>query len=158
MKAAKKLYAAYLRQYPLETPWSELDQHEKQDWAKIAKEFLEANVQVDLPQDYLDERSLPIRGRNQNRPETMSDFLNTIKSTAAGRARLDFFDNLPETPSPRILWMRKHGLTVTTDVNKDDGDWFTAVKHNGKVIIEDPSEDRAIVRAAQKLNLKLWNE
>jgi len=64
MKAAKKLYAAYLRQYPLETPWGELDQHEKQDWAKIAKEFLEANVQVDLPQDYLDERSLPIRGRN----------------------------------------------------------------------------------------------
>ena len=69
----------------------------------------------------------------------------------------DLFD-IPETLSPRLRWMETHGLTITTDVNKDDGDWFTAVKQNGKVVCEDPSEDRAIVRAAQKLGIKLWNE
>jgi hypothetical protein len=54
--------------------------------------------------------------------------------------------------------MQTHGLTITIDVNKYSGDWFTAVMQNGKVVCEDPSEDRAIVRAAQKLGIKLWNE
>lgn len=93
----------------------------------------------------------------------MSDFLNTIKSTAAGRARLDFFDNLPETPSPRILWMRKHDVKVVPEVWDEFNDRERWAAYTG--LIDDLPElhfgdtaDDAIVEFAKKNNLKLWNE
>ena len=66
--------------------------------------------------------------------------------------------NIPETLSPRLAWMKQHNLSVESGTNLDDGDRFFEVRQGNKVILEDPSEDRAIVRAAKKLNLNLWNE
>jgi hypothetical protein len=110
----------------------------------------------------------------------MSDFLNTIKSTAAGRARLDFFDNLPETPSPRILWMRKmkaEGMLTHNADHCDEDPWMAIVPMEGHkgtidaimaewcrlydemdVVGYGQTEIDAMIDCACKNKIKLWNE
>ena len=71
----------------------------------------------------------------------------------------DLFANLPPVKSPRLLWMEKHGITVTTRASGHDQTWW-ASRDDGKAIlaVSKHSEQDALVMLARKLNLKLWNE
>ena len=72
-------------------------------------------------------------------------------------------DNLfsvPETPSPRLLWMQRHGITtsppfVTSEAHRDH--WLASGKL-GLPFGEGDTEDDALVDYAKRHGLKLWNE
>ena len=71
-------------------------------------------------------------------------------------------DNLfeiPETPSPRLQWMRKHGVktekTEFVDFHQPEHAWKA---ESAGMVGVGPTEDDAIVDLAKKNNLKLWNE
>jgi len=89
----------------------------------------------------------------------MSDFLNTIRSTAAGRERLELFDSLPPTLSPRLQWIEKHGVWTKrsefVDFHQPEAAWTaTAAGLTGT----GPTEDAAIVELAKRMGIKLWME
>ena len=73
----------------------------------------------------------------------------------------ELFD-MPETKSPRLLWMEKHGLTIHHQPYDHAGpmdkeDRYAAI-YNQKSIGKGSTPDDALVAAAKSLNIKLWNE
>ena len=86
----------------------------------------------------------------------------------------DTLFDLPETPSPRLNWMRENKIEVVdSGLDHEPGDeceitgnqiyrfWaFQSGKRTKSEISEagGDTEDEAIVNLAKKLNLKLWNE
>jgi len=66
--------------------------------------------------------------------------------------------NIPETLSPRLAWMKEHGMELLPGYNHDDQEDIFGVFMSGKLIGEGLTEDDAITNAAKKLGLKLWNE
>lgn len=77
----------------------------------------------------------------------------------------ELFD-LPESKSPRLQWMERHGITVRRygphDCGKpgwQDNEWFAMGKvHLNYEIGYGDTEDEAITQLALKLGIKLWNE
>lgn len=75
---------------------------------------------------------------------------------------MNLFD-MPEQLSPRLAWMREHGIRIATDRRDAWGDnpdkvWpFHAFVPFRAEAFGD-TEDEAIVDLAKQLNLKLWNE
>lgn len=69
----------------------------------------------------------------------------------------DLFE-LPESLSPRLKWMREHGLSLVPGYNHDDEEEIVGVYRGEKLISEGITELEALSNAARKLNLKLWNE
>lgn len=82
----------------------------------------------------------------------------------------NLFD-IPESPSPRLQWIAKHGIQTSfcKDTEMDEpwsawiGDLFEAIETGG----DDPeiggyatgeTEDDAIVKLAKAYGLRLWNE
>ena len=70
----------------------------------------------------------------------------------------ELFDNLPESKSPRLLWMERHGVEVGgPDIDDEfcakclDPDSFYKYAYGH-------TEDEAIIKLAIKNGWKLWNE
>lgn len=63
---------------------------------------------------------------------------------------------IPESKSPRLLWMERHGIT-TKEYN---GKWHAIKRLSPKHvrITGGDTEDAALMAMAFKLKLKLWNE
>ena len=74
----------------------------------------------------------------------------------------ELFD-IPETKSPRLLWLEKHGIKVAAPA-KGHGtatNHWMAYQHDGDFISASGygmNEDEAIAALAVKLGLRLWNE
>ena len=66
--------------------------------------------------------------------------------------------SIPESKSPRLLWMERHHLTIREGYNHDDDEAIFQCLHGMKVIGEGLTQDKAITAAAKSLNIKLWNE
>lgn len=69
---------------------------------------------------------------------------------------------MPETKSPRLLWIEKHGLTIHHQPfdhagPTDKGERYAAI-YNHKSIGLGACLDDALVAAAKSLNIPLWNE
>ena len=68
---------------------------------------------------------------------------------------------IPETKSPRLLWMERHHLTIE---DRGDGIPLHAIGRRYKAILGiktigyGASINDALVSAAKSLNVKLWNE
>ena len=66
----------------------------------------------------------------------------------------ELFD-IPETKSPRLLWMEKHYLS-TANYTDDNNHLRIAVFHHLQRIANGDTLDDALVAAAKSLNIKLW--
>lgn len=66
---------------------------------------------------------------------------------------------IPETKSPRLLWIEKHGVWTSRVKHIDAPNQSEAWKAEaaGHVGVG-PTEDDAIVDLAKRMKLKLWNE
>lgn len=63
---------------------------------------------------------------------------------------------LPESKSPRLLWMERHGITT----KEHNGKWH-AIKHTSPKHVRltgGDTEEAALHAMAYKLQIKLWNE
>ncbi len=73
----------------------------------------------------------------------------------------ELFD-LPETKSPRLIWLEKHGIKVTpSKAHGPSLKCWMAYRHDGDFISASAygsTEDEAIADLAIKLGLRLWNE
>ena len=71
----------------------------------------------------------------------------------------ELFDNLPESKSPRLRWMEKHGVTVS-ELPDDDGEYCAQAKNKRGVTISAYGHDQqsAIAYLATRFGWKLWNE
>ena len=74
----------------------------------------------------------------------------------------ELFD-LPESKSPRLQWMEKHGIGTSPPIKGMYGILCKWMAHNqAKLITMEATyaetEDEAIVQLALKLGIKLWNE
>lgn len=75
--------------------------------------------------------------------------------------------NIPEYPSPRLVWMREHDVQVGRYV-RDDGQgqpvWYAAIgdeesaSDDESEIAYGDTEDEAIVNLAKVNGWRLWNE
>ena len=68
----------------------------------------------------------------------------------------ELFD-IPETKSPRLKWIDKHGvwvaeITLTGSITR----WWEATAAG--ITTKGATEDEAIVNLAKKMGIKLWNE
>ncbi len=79
---------------------------------------------------------------------------------------MNLFD-IPETPSPRILWMRKHGIEIVdSGIDHDEGDECDITGNQcyryyatcGEQSSGGHTKDDAVFALAIKLQLRLWNE
>lgn len=68
---------------------------------------------------------------------------------------MNLFD-LPESKSPRLMWMEKHGVWTAEITMRGRFQWWEATS-NG-ITGKGATEDDAIVDLAIKLEIKLWNE
>ena len=70
----------------------------------------------------------------------------------------ELFDNLPESKSPRLLWMERHGVEIGGP-NIEDEMFAVAKDRNG---VEQHGyghdEQSAIAALALRCGWKLWNE
>ena len=74
--------------------------------------------------------------------------------------------NLPETPSPRLAWMRKHGVWIreNREINPGDespetGETIYPFKAFGNQFVGyGNTEDEAIADFAKRAGVRLWNE
>ena len=69
----------------------------------------------------------------------------------------DTLFTIPETKSPRLCWMEQHGFRVVQCNPTEWGETFAALIGE-KVIAYGMNADDALVNAAVKLQLRLWNE
>ena len=73
----------------------------------------------------------------------------------------ELFD-LPETKSPRLIWMKRHGIKVSPSrTHGPSHKHWMAYRHNEDFISASgygETEDDAITSLAVKLGLRLWNE
>ena len=65
----------------------------------------------------------------------------------------DSLFDIPETKSPRLLWLEKHNIGIIYDNTKNQ---FAAIGRQESAWGE--TEDEAITQLALKLGIKLWNE
>lgn len=72
----------------------------------------------------------------------------------------DLLFDVPETLSPRLAWMKKHGLTVAKSDVADSDEWVASDDDD-----DDPegyavgkTQDEALVKYARKFGIKLWND
>lgn len=83
---------------------------------------------------------------------------------------------IPESKSPRLLWMEKYDVTIVKSGHKDiepdpegDGDWYPFTIYSGPIFNEEGehlygpcgqglTEDEAFAGLAKCLKVKLWNE
>ena len=65
-----------------------------------------------------------------------------------------------ESLSPRLAWMRKHGIMIDSDYRDDwDGEERPFIAYVPyKVQAFGDTEDEALSALASKLNIKMWNE
>lgn len=68
---------------------------------------------------------------------------------------------IPETLSPRLEWMRKHGIEVMDDAfdafeGRDR--WIAFLGPDPGVNEYGETKDEALARLAARLEIKLWNE
>ena len=83
----------------------------------------------------------------------------------------DTLFDIPETPSPRLQWLRKHQIDIVdSGLDHEPGEEceltgsvlyrYWAFPRDGGIEHEagGDTEDEAIANLARKLNLKLWNE
>ena len=75
---------------------------------------------------------------------------------------MNLFD-MPETPSPRLQWMREHDLKTLPNIWDEFEDRERWAAYTGTIddfpeLHFGDTEDEAIVAFAKKQNLKLWNE
>ena len=67
--------------------------------------------------------------------------------------------DIPETKSPRLLWMEKHGIQTQQNSAGDWCAWTTAILTKTSINLgSGDTEDEAITQLALKLGIKLWNE
>jgi hypothetical protein len=73
----------------------------------------------------------------------------------------ELFD-IPETKSPRLIWMDRHGIKVIAlRTNAKSFNRWMAYRHDRDFINASaygPTEDDAITLLAVKLGIRLWNE
>lgn len=71
----------------------------------------------------------------------------------------DLFE-IPESKSPRLLWIEKHMITTRkTGTDSDElGDCQRWIAQNPMKIGYGHTEDEALTQLALKLGVKLWNE
>ena len=70
----------------------------------------------------------------------------------------ELFD-LPETKSPRLCWLEKHGIVTLRGKSDSWAAWLKAKPTKvDQTIGYGESEDEAIADLAIKLGLRLWNE
>jgi hypothetical protein len=67
----------------------------------------------------------------------------------------DTLFDIPETPSPRLQWLRKHDIRIHRD--SEEANEFTAWTLPDASGYGD-TEDEAIADLARKLSIPLWNE
>jgi hypothetical protein len=67
----------------------------------------------------------------------------------------ELFD-IPETPSPRLRWMKRHHLAIEP-ITEENGNRYAA-RHGMAVICKGATEDEALTAAAKSLSIRLWNE
>ena len=67
----------------------------------------------------------------------------------------ELFD-IPVVLSPRLAWMQTHRLELAPGFDGEDE--VVVVRQDGNWIADALTEDAAIVKAAKRLNVKLWNE
>ena len=73
----------------------------------------------------------------------------------------DLFPGLPESPSPRIEWMRRHGIDLSYQLIMGLDHVCVVHTKTGKVRYGGPSggdEDEVLARLAKELGIPLWNE
>lgn len=72
----------------------------------------------------------------------------------------DSLFDIPESKSPRLIWMEKHQITV--ELNEATGDceaWSHKKQTKSESVLGcGPTELDAIADLACKLNIPLWNE
>lgn len=73
--------------------------------------------------------------------------------------------DLPESKSPRLLWMEKHALQTHYFKDAELGkEWMAGIANNGRINDESSfigfglTEDEALANLAIALGVKLWNE
>lgn len=70
----------------------------------------------------------------------------------------DTLFDLPESKSPRLLWMEEQGIAcIKLDLDLPENAW-QAMHAETQTIVRGPTDLDAIADLARKLNLKLWNE
>ena len=73
----------------------------------------------------------------------------------------DTLFDLPESPSPRLKWLRAHKIKTCADAfdaYTGEDRWVAYLRDDIGDNEFGDTEDEAIVALAKKLNLKLWNE
>ena len=81
---------------------------------------------------------------------------------------MDTLFELPETPSPRLVWMRKLGVVTEQSPKNKVGDedeegnfihaWYAYFKADEMTAMGGATEQEALCNFAKFHNLKLWNE
>jgi len=78
----------------------------------------------------------------------------------------ELFD-IPESKSPRLLWMERHGIaTINSGIDHEDGDECEITGNQcyryyatcGNQASGGHTKDDAIIALAVKLQLRLWSE
>jgi hypothetical protein len=70
----------------------------------------------------------------------------------------ELFD-LPETKSPRLIWLEKHKIATLRGKPDSWAAWIIAKPTKADQIIGyGETEDEAVVSLAIKLGIRLWNE
>ena len=91
----------------------------------------------------------------QNPPvsKCSADPLNSLRGCDGDATGGELF-TIPETKSPRLLWLERHHLTI--GFNFESG--MHVARQGMKPIGYGPTPDDALVAAAKSLNIPLWNE
>ena len=69
----------------------------------------------------------------------------------------ELFDYIPESKSPRLLWMERYGVE-TGGPDEDDEFWAKAYCAGIERYGYGQTEDEAICNLAKRSGWKLWNE
>lgn len=72
---------------------------------------------------------------------------------------MDTLLDVPESLSPRLLWMKQHGIiTLMRKGILNGGPMVQWDASNGAIHAVAETEDDALTDLAKKLNIRLWNE
>lgn len=71
---------------------------------------------------------------------------------------IELFDDLPESLSPRMAWLREHGLEVVEGKDLMEDEPLVGIFRGEELIAEGEDEAEALMKAAAKLGVKLWWE
>lgn len=80
---------------------------------------------------------------------------------------MDDLFTVPEQLSPRLLWIKQHGIVLSYDdspAGMEFGPWFASIPHTADAdgFCPDsgggPTEDDALADLARNMGIRLWNE